>query len=194
MKKIDKPLMPGGSALPLTLAEHVQVFDRYLYELPAALFRPVPLPFEQLNQALGGGVHPQDLVLIVGRQNVGKTILVNQIARHIAKWATENNYPIAPFLCCYEHDEWSLYSRLLCMESWHVEPEAPLRYEEVIRAIEAVKLDDASEKAVFSRLFEQLPPLAIQAQMNISQYAGKLVLYHGSRVFTTVEMIREVMC
>ncbi len=193
MGKTDKPLMSGGMTLPGTLAEQVQKFDEYLFEMPAALFRPIPLPFGALNRAFGGGLHPQDLWLIVGRQNVGKTILVNQIARHIAIWAAENNYPVAPFVCVYEHDEWTMYARLLCMESWHACPENPLRYEEVIQAIEKVKQEDASEKAVFSKLFERLPLAAIQAQMRISRYAGKLVLYHGSRVYTTVETIREVM-
>jgi hypothetical protein len=169
----NRPLMPGGARLPQTLAEQVQGFDKYLYDLPTALFRPIPLPLENLNQAFGGGLHPQDLTLIVGRQNVGKTILVNQIARHIALWATENNYPIAPFVCVYEHDEWTMFARLLCMESWHVSPQNPLRYEDMIRAIERVKGEEPFERAVFSRLFDVLPPAALQAQMAISKYAGR---------------------
>jgi replicative DNA helicase len=189
----NKPLMPGGARLPETLAEQVQGFDKYLYDLPTALFRPIPLPLENLNRAFSGGLHPQDLTLIVGRQNVGKTILVNQIARHIAVWATENNVPIAPFVCIYEHDEWTMYARLLCLESWHVSPENPLRYADVIAAIEQVKGDDPLERAVFSRLFDVLPPAALQAQLAISRYAGKLVLYHGSRVYTTVDVIREML-
>jgi replicative DNA helicase len=189
----NRPLMPGGARLPQTLAEQVQGFDKYLYDLPTALFRPIPLPLENLNQAFGGGLHPQDLTLIVGRQNVGKTILVSQIARHIAIWATEKDYPIAPFVCVYEHDEWTMFARLLCMESWHVCPESPLRYEDVIRAIERIKDDDPFERAVFSRLIDVLPPAALQAQMAISKYAGKLVLYHASRVYTTVDVIREML-
>lgn len=193
--KNEKPklLMPGGAKLPETLAEQVQDFDKYLYDLPTALFRPIPLPLENLNHAFGGGLHPQDLTLIVGRQNVGKTILVNQIARYIAIWATKNNYPIAPFVCVYEHDEWTMYARLLCMESWHVCPKGPLRYNDVIGAIEKVKGDEPVEQAVFSRLFDVLPPAALQAQMAISRYASKLVLYHGSRVYTTVDVIREML-
>jgi replicative DNA helicase len=189
----QKPLLPGGAKLPETLAEQVQGFDKYLYDLPTALFRPIPMPLENLNRAFGGGLHPQDLTLTVGRQNVGKTIFVNQIARHIAIWATENNYPIAPFVCVYEHDAWTMYARLLCMESWHVCPESPLRYEDVIGAIGKVKGDDHLERAVFSRLFDVLPSAALQAQLAISKYAGKLVLYHGSRVYTTVDVIREML-
>jgi hypothetical protein len=81
----------------------------------------------------------------------------------------------------------------LCMESWHVSPESPLRYEDVIRAIERVKGEEPFERAVFSRLFDVLPPAALQAQLAISKYAGKLVLYHASRVYTTVDVIREML-
>jgi hypothetical protein len=79
------------------------------------------------------------------------------------------------------------------MESWHVCPEKPLRYEEVIRAIEQVKGEAPFEKAVFSKLFEILPEVALQAQMQISRYADHLVLYHGSRVYTTVDTIQDVI-
>jgi replicative DNA helicase len=63
----------------------------------------------------------------------------------------------------------------------------------VIGAIEKVKAEDPLERAVFSRLFDVLPPVAFQAQLAISKYAGKLVLYHGSRVYTTVDVIREML-
>lgn len=191
--KRDLPLMPGGAGLPVLLAEELQAFDRYLATLPAALFRPIPLPLEPLNRAFHGGLHPQDLTLIVGRQNVGKTILACQIARHIALWATQNNYPIAPFVCAYEHDEWTLYARFLCMESWHVCPENPLRYEEILKTMEKVKSDDPSTEVVFSKLFELLPKSAFEAQMRIARYASRLVIYHASRVYMTVDTIREVM-
>jgi hypothetical protein len=48
------------------------------------------------------------------------------------------------------------------MESWHVCPESPLRYEDVIGAIEKVKGEDPFERAVFSRLFDVLPPAALR--------------------------------
>jgi replicative DNA helicase len=185
--------MPGGAGLPVLLAAGMQTFDRYLAALPAALFRPIPLPLEPLNQAFHGGLHPQDLTLIVGRQNVGKTILACQIARHIAIWATQNDYPIAPFVCAYEHDEWTLYARLLCMESWHVCPENPLRYEEILAAIEKVKREEPAQGTVFSKLFENLPQSALQAQMQVARYASHLLVYHASRVYMTVDTIREVM-
>lgn len=86
-----------------------------------------------------------------------------------------------------------MFARLLCMESWHVRPENPLRYKDVIRAIERIKGEEPFERAVFSRLFDVLPTAALQAQMAISQYAGKLVFYHGSRVYTTVDVIREML-
>jgi replicative DNA helicase len=63
----------------------------------------------------------------------------------------------------------------------------------VIRAIEQVKGEAPFEKAVFSKLFEILPEVAFQAQMQISRYADHLVLYHGSRVYTTVDTIQDVM-
>ncbi len=67
---------------------------------------------------MGGGLHAEDLVLVVGRQNVGKTLFVSQIARNIARWAAMERNNVVCLVVCYEHSPILLQQRLLCMESW----------------------------------------------------------------------------
>ena len=117
-----EPMLSGGLVTPKTLDAHLKVFNNHLEALPAALFTHMPLGITWLDNALYGGINAQDVMLIIGKQNVGKTTLLLQMARHMAKWAKENDYPIAPFLVCYEHDEWDLFTRLLCQESYLCNP------------------------------------------------------------------------
>jgi len=43
---------------------------------------PIPLPFERLNDALGGGMLPGQLVLVGGHTSHGKSVLVDQMLLH----------------------------------------------------------------------------------------------------------------
>ncbi len=67
---------------------------------------------------MGGGLHAEDLVLVVGRQNVGKTLFVSQVARNIALWASNERNHVVCLMVCYEHSPILLQQRLLCLESW----------------------------------------------------------------------------
>jgi len=178
---------------PELLGGKVLGFDNKLKKMPIALFDPIPLGFPKIDAAFGGGANPQHVMLIGGRQNVGKTILVVQIARNIATWAAEHDYPIVPAVFCYEHDELHLYIRLLCMESYHVDPENPIRYHEVVQAIKHVKQDYPNEENVFSKCFEYLPDVGVKAHRRISKLLDRIILYGASRVFTSYETIVEIM-
>lgn len=164
-----------------------------LDNMPAALFRPIPLGITKLDTIFGGGAHPQDLLLLAGKQNIGKTIMVVQFARNMARWAKENGHPLVPFVACYEHDEWTLHTRLLCMESWHVDPENPLSYDQVIEAIVKVKTEQPDAHDVLTKIMDYLPPVAIKANTRIAGYSTHMILYRASRVYTTVETIKEIM-
>jgi predicted ATP-dependent serine protease len=48
------------------------------------LYRPVPLGLPEIDACLGGGVHSEDLVLLAGMQNIGKTIVGLQATLPIA--------------------------------------------------------------------------------------------------------------
>ncbi len=66
--------------------------------------------FEPLDSALDGGFRTGDLILLGGLPGIGKTVATLQWARHIAAGGLPVVY------ACYEHDEASLFSRLLLSE------------------------------------------------------------------------------
>lgn len=66
--------------------------------------------FHPLDDVLGGGLAPQDLVLVGGKPGVGKTIALLQWARHIAASGTR------VLLTSYELSERNLLGRLLISE------------------------------------------------------------------------------
>ncbi len=70
----------------------------------------IPTGFEPLDSALDGGFRTSDLILVGGLPGIGKTVATLQWARHIAAVGLPVVY------ACYEHDEASLFSRLLLAE------------------------------------------------------------------------------
>jgi replicative DNA helicase len=151
------------------------------------------LGIETLDKAFSGGIHPTDLTIIAGRQNVGKTIFITQIASNVARWAAEHQYPIVPWVCCYEHDEWELFTRLLCMESWRVDPANPISYKKIIDAIVKVKEEGKTQEDIITHLFETLPSSATEAMTEISKYFDHLILYYGQRNILSVEHIQTII-
>lgn len=101
-----------ASRHPKNLFEVMDEYDRELHSGKMERLRPAPLGFPLLDQAFGGGVHMEDLLLIGGMQNVGKTILALQIARNMARGGE-----VVPVMVCYEHSPLNLFERLLCLES-----------------------------------------------------------------------------
>ena len=194
-----EPMLSGGLVTPKTLDAHLKVFNDHLEALPAALFTHMPLGITWLDNALYGGINAQDVMLIIGKQNVGKTTLLLQMARHMAKWAKENNYPIAPFLVCFEHDEWDLFTRLLCQESYLCDPNKPLEYGVIRQTIRKIKEElDAPDAVPTDRqfidlLFSALPPIGIQAAAEIGSYSSRVIFWYGDSTYTTVQVIKEVI-
>ena len=78
---------------------------------------PLPLGFDPLDEALGGGVRPGELILLGGGQGVGKTTMAFQMARNVAASGEASCLYV-----CFEHDEENLAQRLIAMES--VDPDA----------------------------------------------------------------------
>lgn len=76
----------------------------------AAPHHVISTGFEPLDAALDGGLRTGDLILIGGLPGIGKTVATLQWARHIAGGGLPVVY------ACYEHDEASLFSRLLLSE------------------------------------------------------------------------------
>jgi replicative DNA helicase len=191
--KTETKVLPSSINTPQPLSKVFKGFNTRLANRPAALFRPIPLGIETLDKAFSGGVHPSDLTLIAGRQNVGKTIFITQIASNIARWAAEHQYPIVSWVCCYEHDEWELFTRLLCMESWRVDPANPVSYKTIIDAIVKVKEKEENQEDIITHLFEELPSSATEAMTEISKYFDHLILYYGQRHILSVENIQTII-
>ena len=104
--------LPVGLSYPKTAFEVSIEFDEHLKNANAANLLPIPTGFSELDEFLGGGLHPDSLMLIGGPPGVGKTIFVMQAARNIAARGDA-----LACVVCFEHSEVYLYQRLLCMES-----------------------------------------------------------------------------
>jgi replicative DNA helicase len=73
---------------------------------------PIPTGFHPLDEYLEGGLHADDLWLLGGIQNIGKTVAAVQMARNIA-----TSGAALPVVVCYEHSPLFILHRLLCLES-----------------------------------------------------------------------------
>lgn len=99
---------PGGER-PVKAARSINsIMSRGVSD--AAPHHVISTGFEPLDSALDGGLRTGDLVLIGGLPGIGKTVATLQWARHIAS----SGLPVV--YACYEHDESSLFSRLLLSE------------------------------------------------------------------------------
>src|SRR5262245_35914899 len=97
---------------PLDLSEVVERFDVRLRSGNLENYRPAPLGFPEIDACLGGGLRAEDLALVGGMQNVGKTIVALQAARNLAACGQ-----VLPIFVCYEHSPETLLHRLICLES-----------------------------------------------------------------------------
>ena len=102
---------PGSTKPPVSLRETVEVFERGLPEANPAASQPIPTGFPQLDANTGGGLQAEDLILVVGKQSVGKTLFVSRLGRNIARWAARLRNQVTCLLICYEHSQLLLMQR-----------------------------------------------------------------------------------
>jgi hypothetical protein len=187
---------------PKMFSESILEFDRQLGQLPAHRFYPVPTGFEWLDEIFSGGYHPANLFLLLGKQNVGKTTFLLQLLRQAAIWGKQEKLPIVPLFMSYEHSTWDLFTRLLCIESWHQEPESPLKYGEINNALlklkistsKASKMYEGQDQDAFLQAFMKvLPDVAIRAYMAIMGYSNHFMLYRASRQYSSVDEARKLV-
>src|SRR5215831_4535708 len=69
---------------PKTVRDVLAAVDNELAIVSAGSFRSVPTGFLPLDDVLGGGLHPGDLIFIAGGPGTGKTTMSLQIARNLA--------------------------------------------------------------------------------------------------------------
>ena len=108
----DRVVLPVGVPEPQSLGAVVDDLDRRLREGRIEDYVPIPTGFHPLDEYLEGGLHADDLWLLGGMQNIGKTVTVVQMARNIAASGAA-----LPVVVCYEHSPLYILHRLLCLES-----------------------------------------------------------------------------
>ena len=109
---IDRVVLPVGVPEPQSLGAVVDDLDQRLREGCIEDYVPIPTGFHPLDEYLEGGLHADDLWLLGGMQNIGKTVAVVQMARNIAASGAA-----LPVVVCYEHAPLYILHRLLSLES-----------------------------------------------------------------------------
>ncbi len=185
-------LPPTDQFRPLDLGEVVANFDSDLRAGRLANYRPVPLGFPQIDRCLGGGLRAEDLVLIGGMQNLGKTILALQIARSLAAGGE-----VLPIVVCYEHSPRVLLHRLICLESLTIVDgvvSAGVTRAEIERAVLAyydeVRSPAERQALGLQWLLEHVPGVD-HAWGRIRRYLPRLWLVRGDGVETTDDKLAE---
>lgn len=148
---------------------------------------PMPVGFDPLDEVLGGGIRPGELLLIGGSQGVGKTTMAFQMARNIAASEEANCLYV-----CYEHDEENLTQRLIAMES--IDP-----YAQDSRL--GVTVRDLAHQIIIARrrrkvgLYDVLQgdPRTRVALQRLRRYGDRLFLLRGSGARTTLAAITALV-
>lgn len=196
------PEIPAAIRLPNTEAfrpqnlwETVQAFNQRLRSGNLENYRPAPLGFPQLDECLGGGLRAEDLCLVGGMQNVGKTIFVLQVARNLAA-AGE----VLPIVVCYEHGPETLLHRLLCLESVDDpdsrNPQGVTRAaieKSVLAYYDAHPEPEARLRLDLDWLLANVPGVD-RAWYRLREYLWRIWLVAGDGLETTLPVLHEYIC
>jgi hypothetical protein len=180
-----------AEARPHDLAEALGEFNLRLLRGDLARDRPTPLGFPQLDACLGGGLRREDLVLIGGPQNVGKTVFLLQAARNQAVAGDA-----LPIVVCYEHSVQALLQRLICLESVADSDELAsgavtlADIERAMREDRGRRSNGAQPGLQLEQLLGRLPALE-QAWYRLREYLWRLWLVQGDGVETTDFRLHE---
>ena len=166
--------------------------DRRLREGRLEDYLPIPTGFTPLDEYLGGGLHAEDLTLIGGMQNIGKTVAVLQMARNIA-----SSGRALAIVVCYEHSPLYLLHRLLCLES--IDPTCSEVSGGVTRdqisaaVVEGLQSGERAcpepvERVTFDWLLDRVPGAQV-AWQSMSGYLEGLWLVLGDGLKTTVDVL-----
>lgn len=175
---------------PRSLAQVLQEADQMVVQGELDEYLPIPTGFNQIDRIIGGGLRKTELVLIGGRQGIGKTVFALQMARNLAL-----NEGVFALYISFEHNEIHLLNRLICLES--VDPTRDV-------GNSGVRLKDLHNIVVSARgsqsysgvgLFDILAknPKTAPSMKTISKYADNLILMKGSPAVTTLSGIREMV-
>ena len=143
--------------------------------------RPVPTGFRPLDDVLGGGLRPGELMIVGGRQGVGKTIFALQSARN----AVCHDEQVTALYICYEHDRAHLLSRLLCLESVEQACRVPL----TLKRLDRMALEAADGRGLVDTLRDT--PGYEPVVEAVESYADRLMLVKASGNHSTLTRIHE---
>ncbi|MBI3979522.1 MAG: AAA family ATPase [Chloroflexi bacterium] len=179
-ERAQRSALPASSPMDV-LAE----MDRLAASGAIERYRPLPTGFDALDEALGGGLRAGDLVLVGGRQGVGKTTLMMQIARNLAHAGVATCLYV-----CYEHDTAYLTARLLCLESARPEQGG---FDNAASLREVDKLVEAAAASAAPLAKKVLTDVRLwPAFLRLNEYSHRLRLVKGSRA-TTLSAIGEII-
>jgi replicative DNA helicase len=154
--------------------------DQALQKGELADLEPIPLGYPMLDQRIGGGVSPGDLLVVAGAPGVGKTIAALQWARNVARSGARAIY------ACYEHDEFVLMSRLLAMEVGEIDSAHPAR-----DLLERLQHAGRDRRSLDDAIADD--PSYVQALASLRSYADNLVLVRASGAFTTMNHLDDLL-
>ncbi len=175
---------------PRSLRQVLQEADQRVIQGELDEYLPVPTGFNQIDRIIGGGLRRTELLLVGGRQGIGKTVFALQVARNLAL-----NEGMFALYISFEHNEIHLLNRLICLES--IDPTRDA-------GNSGVRLKDLHNIVVTARgqqsqngvgLYDILAKNSKTARSmkTISQYADNLILMKGSPAVTTLTGIREMV-
>jgi replicative DNA helicase len=181
----QKPRLGGGRDFPRTGTD---LLAGIAAGRAPAYYGPVPTGFVEMDRAFGGGLFPEDLAILLGRQSVGKTIVIVQIMRHVALWARDSGSKVLPIVMSYEHSDVSLWIRLLITETY-IQTGEYLPYSTVALALSNARraVNPVAPRTVTEEILRRLPGAGRKAGAFIAGYSDFFSIYSASRLYTTLD-------
>jgi len=191
----DQLILPTGLRFPQSVAEISREFDGRIRKGRLEGYLPISTGFAELDGLLGGGFLSGCLLLLGGRQNVGKTIWVLQAARNVALSGG------TACLVCYEHDEVHLFHRLLCLESYLASghDREGVTLDDIRTAVLEAVLSSSGEPG-YGTVTPYAQPLQAVLQSHpsarrawdegVAGYLDRLLITRGHPVKTTLNVLR----
>lgn len=177
---------------PRSLKKVLQEADQMVIKGELDEYLPTPTGFDQIDRIIGGGLRKTELILLGGRQGIGKTICALQMARNLA--LNESTYA---FYISFEHNEIHLLNRLLCLES--IDPtqnnSLGVRLKDLHNIVvnaRAEQTPQENETVGLSDILAQHSKTK-QAIKTINHYADHLILMKASPAVTTLNSIRDMV-
>lgn len=174
-------LLPIGLEFPKSVFDVSIAFDAHLRATRAFEYLPIPTGFTELDEILGGGLHPENLMLVGGPPGAGKTIFALQIARNIAAMQDA-----LACVVCFEHSEVQLYQRLLCMESALGDSSDDAITLQDIRAV-------MGEPNASLQMLLDASPSARETWSRLVMYWERLFLIKGHPTKTTLSVLEQYL-